>query len=164
MIYNEVFSITVLELISGNYYSYSKIGTLNTFFGDVFIDENNASQIAICDKNFIYIYNYDTNVFSQATLPNGFKPGYVTFHDTYFIAPNLNGSDWALSDSNNGLNWFWGAGSQPVIGEFQTKPDYANVVIRFPGRQNMIFVMGKTLTELWTDGSSSFSLCKKHQH
>lgn len=151
VIYNKVYSVNVLNTLSGDFYEYTEVGTLNTFFGDVFLDENNANQIAICDKNFIYIYNYETNVFTQATLPDGFKPGYITFHDTYFIAPNLNGSNWALSDSNNGLSWFWGAGSQPVIGEFQTKPDIATVVIRFPGRQNMIFVMGKTLTELWTD-------------
>lgn len=122
------------------------VGAIDTFTGDVFIDENDAEQIAICDKKDIYIYNYSTAAFQKATLD--FRPGYITFQDGYFIAPNLDRPQWRLSDINNGLSWPAGASN---VGSLQTKPDNARACIRVPGKGNQLFVMGSDVTEAWND-------------
>lgn len=125
----------------------TKVGGLDTFNGDVFIAENDASQIAICDKKDLYIYDYKLSTFTKVTAATlGFTPGYIDFQDGYFIAPDINGPAWHLSAPNNGLSW-------PAInkGGFQTKPDNPVACIRFPGRGNLLFVMGSTVTEVWQD-------------
>lgn len=135
----------------------SLLSTIPTFVGDVFIAENNGHQIAICDQLNIYIYNWQTNDFTTATLPIDQQtgvtivPGYVTFQDGYFIVPNTASSFWYLSALNNGLDWNWGAGGVPVNGSIQTKPDKAIAAVRFPGRGNLLLVFGKTVSELWYD-------------
>ena len=127
---------------------YTRVGTIKSFSGDVFIDENNTNQIAICDKQHLYIYNYITGQFVQAQLPPGVTPGYVTYQDGYFIISNINNNTWILSAPGDGTNWNL---TNPVIGAIQTKPDLAMAVLRVPGRGNLLFVFGKTVTELWTD-------------
>lgn len=129
----------------------TRLHSIDTFNGDVFISENNANQLAICDKQHLYIYNYATSTFSIPTLPTGVIPGYVTYQDGYFIIPDIESANWYLSAQNNGLSWDWGAGSTPVSGSLQTKPDKAVATLRFPGRGNLLLVFGNTVTELWTD-------------
>lgn len=130
------------------------IGQINTYFGDVFIAENNGNQIAFCDKSALYIYNYITGSFVKASLPTGVTPGYVTFQDGYFIVPDINTSFWYLSALNNGLSWLWGAGAVPVAGSLSTKPDKAIAAVRFPGKGNLLIVLGNTVGELWQDVGS----------
>jgi hypothetical protein len=129
--------------------SVSKIATIDTFDGDVFIDENNAGQIAICDKSNIYIFNYVANTFAKASID--FLPGYICFQDGFFIAPDQLTAQWRLSDPNNGLNW---PDDAPNVGEFQTKPDRLVATLRFPGKGNLLMVFGKTVTEQWYDTGS----------
>jgi hypothetical protein len=146
---NYVYSV----IISGGVPIATQVGAINTFSGDVFIDENDANQIAICDKSTIWIYNYIANTFTQASLD--FTPGYVAFQDGYFIAPdigtNIGSPKWRLSAINNGTSWPAGANN---TGLFQTKPDQPVACIRFPSRGNLLFVMGKTVTEAWYDVGS----------
>lgn len=123
-----------------------KVGDIDTFSGDVFIDENDAEQIGICDKKDIYIYDYQNNTFQKATLD--FLPGFITFQDGYFIAPDLERPQWRLSAINNGLLWPAGAAN---VGSLQTKPDNARACIRVPGHGNQLFVMGSSVTEPWND-------------
>jgi len=130
---------------------------LNTYTGDVFIDENIAAQIAIADGSDLWIYNWSTGIFQTAILPNNpstgnpIQPGYVTYHDGYFIVPDLESASWYLSASNDGLNWLWGAGGVAVSGAIQTKPDNSVAVIRAPGKGSLIYVFGNNVTELWND-------------
>ncbi len=131
----------------------SRIGTLGTSSGDVFIAENNGGQIAFCDKQSIYIYNYDTATFSTITITPGesgkpFQPGYITFQDGYFITVNTLTNEWRLSSPNDGTMWPLGAANEATI---QTKPTKAVGVIRFPGKGNLLFVLGQTVTESWYD-------------
>jgi hypothetical protein len=57
----------------------------------------------------------------------------------------------------DGLNWFWGPNGEAISGAIQTKPDFAQAAVRFPGHGNLLLVMGKTVTELWTDvGNAQF--------
>jgi len=124
----------------------SIIGTLDSSDGDVFIDENDAKQIAICDKKDIYIYDYNANTFGKATI--GFIPGYITFQDGYFIAAHANEPKWELSALNNGLSW---PAAPNNIGAFQTKPDNVVACVRLPGRGGQLFIMGNTVTEHWVN-------------
>jgi hypothetical protein len=152
----------VVYKISGptNNLTSQQIFTIDTFFGDVSIDENLGGQIGICDGQAIWIYNWLTSTATKATLPINTQtgisivPGFITFHDGYFIVPDKSSSFWYLSAQNNGLSWLWGAGGQPVAGSIQTKPDNAVAVLRAPGRGNMILVFGQNVTEMWYDNGA----------
>ena len=130
------------------------IGTLQTSVGVVYIAENNKPQIAISDGQAIYVYDPSNSpVFQTATI--NFTPGYLDFHDTYFLAASSNDQTqngqsnvWRLSESNNGLVWPTAASS---VGVLQTKPDNVQAVVRFPSKGNMIYVMGETVSEAWFD-------------
>lgn len=133
------------------------IGNLETFTGEVFIDENLSSQIAIVDGLHLYIYNYDTNEFAISVLPdqNGdpnqdLLPNYVTYQNTYFIIGNgikgATGSQWFVYNSagSTDLNYV-----QTLT--LQTKPDYALAALRIPGKGNNLLVLGSTVGEIWTN-------------
>lgn len=131
------------------------IGITTTFSGDVFIVENNGSQIVFSDLTNLYVYNYMSNTFTtllSATL--GFTPGYLTFQDGRVITPALGTNSWRLSGLNNALSW---PNDSQHVGLLQTKPDNVVATLRFPGRGNMLLVFGKTVSEPWTDvGSQLF--------
>lgn len=124
----------------------SKVGELATSTGDVFIAENNARQIAICDKKNIYIYDYGLGTFQTLTLD--FTPGYIAFQDGYFISVDLITPQWRLSDFNNGVLWPFDASH---VGQFQTKADQLVAVIRVPGKGNLIYLFGNNIVEQWYD-------------
>jgi hypothetical protein len=126
--------------------SVARIANIGSYNGDVFIAENNASEIAICDKSAIYIFNYANNTFQQASID--FLPGYISFQSGYFIAPDLNSDEWRLSDFNNGLSW---PASANNVGEFQTKPNHPLAIIPVPGKGNLIFVFGSLDVEAWVN-------------
>jgi len=107
------------------------IGQLQTDEGIVYITENNLPQILISDNEYLYIY--DPTIISVPNpgvvqvVPNlNFKPGYITFHDTYFIcaasddmtySPPANNT-WRLSLQNQGFlksTTFTGSGSPQNI-------------------------------------------------
>ena len=127
----------------------SKIASINSYTGNVYIDENNAGQIAICDLESIYIFDTINNTFTKAIID--FLPGYIAFQNTRFISVDSDKSVWRLSDTNNGMLW-------PTVnsGLFQTKPDIPLAAIRVPGKGNMLFVMGSNVTEFWSATATLF--------
>jgi hypothetical protein len=137
------------------------IGSLQTSSGVVYIAENNKPQIAISDGTAIYIYDPTLSPSFQVAPITDFLPGYITFHDTYFIAAAQNTNTWRLSGQNDGLSW---PSASANVGFLQTKPDNVQAVLRFPSKGNMIFVMGKTVTEAWFDiGSQLFPYQRQDQ-
>lgn len=132
-----------------------EIFRIDSFNGNVFIDENLLNQIAICDGQDVWVYNFVTGIAQKATLPPQLgSPGYVTYHDGYFIVPDATGTQWFLSSQTDGLDFFWGAGGQPVAGSIQTKPDSPVAVLRAPGKGNLIYVFGRNVMEMWYDNGS----------
>jgi len=123
----------------------SRIGTLATTTGEVYIAENNAGQVAFSDGVNIYIYDQNTLTFSPATI--NFTPGYITFQNTYFLCAALDQAQWRLSAQNDGTTW---PTTAPFVGQLQTKPDTLQAVIPMPGRGNMAFIFGRTVGEQWT--------------
>jgi len=147
----------MIVVISNHVYTISsnltatRVANIDTFTGDVYIDENNNSQIAICDKQNIYIYNYSTGVFSRAQTggsPLNFLPGYITYQNGRFLSAALGTSQWRLSEIGNGLSWPDDSFHTALL---QTKPDTVVATQRVPGRGNQLFVFGKTVTEIWQD-------------
>lgn len=141
----------IIAVIDNNVYAinsnlaFQQVGSLDTFSGDVFIAENNKGQIAICDKSNIYIYKPAGPTFFQKIVLD-FLPGYVSFQNGYFIAPDLRQAAWRLSDFNDGTNWPTDATSE---GAFQTKPNRPVAAIPFPSKGNLLFVFGETVVEAW---------------
>jgi hypothetical protein len=135
-------------IISTNF-SFSVVGILQTGAGPIFISENGANQIVICDQNFLYVYDFVANTFTQPTI--GFVPIYITFQDGYFIAAQKDSIFWRLSALSNGLSWTY---SDEFVGALNTKADNVIAVVRL---DRQLFVMGRTTTELWRNvGASPF--------
>lgn len=138
-----------------------KIGTLNTFTGPVYITENNKPQIAISDGTSIYIYDPSASP-TFKPIDTDFTPGYIDFHDSYFLSVASGTNIWRLSASNDGTMWPDDAAHSAPI---QTKPDNIEAVVRFPSRGNMIFVMGSIVTESWFDvGYQLFPYQRNNQY
>jgi hypothetical protein len=136
------------------------IGVLQTNTGVVYIAENNKPQIGISDSKAFYIYDPTVSP-PFKTVPLDFTPGYLTFHDTYFIMPSTGTNNWRLSASNDGTSW---PNDQFHVGALQTKPDNVQAVVRFPSKGNMIFVMGSIVTEAWFDtGAQLFPYQRNNQ-
>lgn len=121
------------------------IGRLATTTGEVYISENNAGQIAFSDGVNIYIYNQNTLIFNIVTID--FKPGFLSFQNTYFICAAIGTPTWRLSKPNDGTMW---PDDSAFVGQLQTKPDTVQAVVPMPGRGNMAFVFGHTVGEQWT--------------
>lgn len=154
-----------ISFVAGDLTS-TPVGVLATSTGQVFIAENNAHQIAITDYVNLYIYNYDTEDFytsnSGGALGFAFpstgtpytNPGFVSFQNGRFIIALTNTSTWILSDFNNGLSWPPDAAH---TGSLQTKPDFVQAAVPFPGRGNTLFVIGNNVIESWVDvGAAKF--------
>lgn len=142
---NTVYAVSTNDTVT-------RIGDINTYVGDVYIDENNNHQIAICDQSDIWIFDYVLSTFTKATDGAtgvlGFTPGYISYQNGRFVAAALGTATWRLSNVGNGLVW---PNDSFHVGTFQTKPDTVVATQRFPGRGNVLFVMGKTVTEVWQD-------------
>lgn len=154
-IYSSAKNNHMYAVIDGNIWSFDSslsrtvIGVMDTFTGDVFIDENNVNQIAFSDGESIYIYNYLTSSFVQLTSAIlGFKPGYLTFQDSRFISPDTDTNQYRLSEVGNGLSFPFDA---QHVGEVSTKPTRCVACVRFPARGNLLLVMGQTVGEQWMD-------------
>ncbi len=87
------------------------IGRIQTLTGVVYITENNKPQILISDNSHLYIYDPTISGTVQLVPNLNFTPGYITFHDTYFIAAARNdttysppaNNTWRLSLQNQGF-------------------------------------------------------------
>lgn len=180
---NNVFIINInydQKLNKPTYQQIFNIGQIDSFSGPVYITENNKPQILISDNVSLYIY--DATVPGPVKIvPNlDFRPGYITFHDTYFIAAAsddtgagggaVQNNTWRLSLQNEGYidptdstknAWPYQAAN---VGTLQTKPDNVKAVVRFPSKGNMILVMGSIVTESWFDtGAQLFPYQRNNQ-
>jgi hypothetical protein len=148
------------------------IGNLESSEGIVYITENNKPQILISDNINLYIYDPSINPKIQIVKDLNFTPGFVTFHDGYFLAaasndrtrePNIVNNSWRLSNLNEGSTGNWSSDAANV-GSLQTKPDNVQAVVRFPSKGNMIFVMGSIVTEAWYNtGAQLFPYQRNNQ-
>ena len=159
----------LLTVLGSNIYridpnlGYTFLLSIGTSTGEVFMDENLSSQIAIVDgSKTTYIYNYTTNTIGTVAWDYGtsgtvFTPNYVTYQNTYFIFGNgdktTSGSQWFVYRSGFNpttladplkLSWV-----QTLT--LQTKPDFALACIRIPSHGNNLLVLGSSVAEIWTN-------------
>lgn len=135
------------------------IGNLGTSTGPVYISENNKPQLLFSDNSTLYLYDPTLSPYMQVSplvMKPNFIPGRIDFHDTYFLCavsadaeymPTVNNT-WRLSSGNDGSAW---PADSAHLNVLQTKPDNTQAVVRVPGQGNLIFVMGRTVTEMWFD-------------
>jgi hypothetical protein len=136
------------------------IGNIQSTQGAVFIDENLANQICIVDGQSAYIYNYIDNTLTRQTLtiPAALAtpsfvmiPGYVCYHNTFFLFGSSPSSPfpqtWAAFVPATADTIVFNTGSAFLL---QTKPDVALMVKRLPGKGNNVIVLGSTVAEVWT--------------
>lgn len=146
----------MIVVVSDNVYavstnlSYVKIGTLNTTEGDVFITENNDNQICLCDKVYLYFYDFTALTFTVGSLD--FQAGYIEYQDSRFISPNVstsnNAATWRISEVTDNTSF---PNDQNHVGAIQTKGDYAVACVAVPGRSQLLLVFGNIVGELWYD-------------
>lgn len=149
---------------------WSFLYSLTTTSGEVFMDENLSSQIAIVDGSTnsdgsprAYIYNYSTGVNAVSVInftgtTQAFIPNYVTYQNTYFIFGNgltsHSGSQWYIYQSgydNSGTSATAYDLKFVQVLTLQTKPDFAKACIRIPSHGNNLLVLGSTVAEIWTN-------------
>lgn len=126
------------------------LGTLKTYQGEVFIDENLNQQICIVDGLDAYIYSYATGQGLNLTAQNlPFAPTYVQYHNIYFL--------FGAANESTGSNWYiYMYGGTPtsitlvISQQLQTKPDRPVAVKRIPGQGNNVLVLGNVVCEVWT--------------
>ena len=145
----------------GNNLAPIQIGIIDSTFGEVFIDENLAQQICIVDGQNAYIAAYDVatglfpNPILKQTLSGGIIPGYVSYHNTFFLiasAPSSpNPQQWYVFVIDSADITGRTIKLNPVGNTFtlQTKPDRAVAVKRLPGSSNNVLVLGQTVAEVW---------------
>ncbi len=133
------------------------VGQLDSTQGDVSIDENLASQICIVDGESAYIYNYVDHLLTKQTLTFDSQvifPNYVCYHNSFFL---IGSSPQSVKSSN----WYAFEFDTPDTIKYnsdfqlQTKPDFALMVKRLPGRGNNVLVLGSTVAEVWTQVGGS---------
>lgn len=128
--------------------SVALLGTLETSNGNVFMTENNGTQIAITDRSKLYVYNWGANNFQTVNLP--FRLEYIDFHDTYIIGAQSDTNRWQLSEPNNAAVW---PNDEASVGLLQTRGDIVRATVRL-GTQ--VLVMGNTVTDIFYNyGASS---------
>lgn len=123
------------------------IGTIQTSTGVVYITENNKPQILISDNTNLYIYD-PTLAPPFQVVPNlNFTPGYITFHDTYFIVAASNdntytpaaNNTWRLSLNNEGFqNSSTFTGATTTITAASTAGLYNGIPITFTGTTTLV--------------------------
>ena len=132
------------------------IDTITTTIGDVYISENNASQIVITDKAHVYVYDYALSTFTQLTAvqfpyETTGNPGYVAFQNGRILIAIEGTNIWALSGINDATEWGYTGSNRGYAGALQSKPDFIKAAIPVPGGGNNILVMGGTVAEPWQD-------------
>jgi hypothetical protein len=161
-IYNVVLLNKIACIIDNGFFlidsnnNVSRVGTLKTSSGNVYLSDNLASQIVAVDGAWVYVYTYKTTpgvfqAFQIASPIAGFSyasPVYVTYQDSRFIVADGNSNYWILSGPSDGTIW------PPIIpfanaaNTIQTKPCRAMAAVAL-SRELLVF--GQTCCEPWYD-------------
>lgn len=137
------------------------VGSLATSYGDVFISENNNSEIGITDGTNMYVYKYSLPTsFLTSTIvspaPTGQftvtfdHPGYISFQLGRLIVVDTGTQNWYLSGINAATQWSpTDTNNQAYAGSISLKPDHIQAAVPIPGAGNNLAIFGHTVMELW---------------
>jgi len=152
----------IVTASSGTTFTSAMVGGTIYFGGNL-----SAKIISVTDSTHLTV-NISQTLTSQGFLiqqPLDFIPNNITFQDGRFIAtsiqtsatPSIEIGQWRLSDvrtvTANGVTTTYVTfpATPQKTGLFQTKADSPVAPVRFPGRGNLLLIMGSIVTEPWTD-------------
>jgi len=166
-VYNVILLNKIAAVINNGFYlidtnnEFIRGGTLNTNSGNVYFADNEASQIAIVDGTWVYIYTYNVTpptfqAFQILSAVAGFTyaaPVYIDYQDGRFIIADGNSNNFILSAVGNGLIWPPGTVASPLpfanaVGQIQTKPAKCMAAVAL---SRELIVFGQTFAEPWYD-------------
>lgn len=128
-------------------------GTLSSSSGMCTIEENGL-QLAICDKTYLYIFTYATNVFAKVTdadLPS--VVGGVDFVDGYFVVNQSDTGKFFISALYDGTSW-----NALDFATAESSPDKLTRAVNFIGQLGLF---GERTLEIWRNtGDSSFPFAR----
>ena len=123
-------------------------GSLNTATSRVSISEN-TTQIIIVDGLEGWIFNKDTNAFTEITSVNFPICEIVSFQDGYFLTVEKNTQKFYISNLNDGLTW-----DALDFTSVESNPDSLNSVISDNGN---VWLMGNRSVEVYQNtGNADF--------
>lgn len=128
-------------------FSRAKIGSLETFSGNVTIAENNRGQIGICDMKDIWIYDWVNNTFTKCDID--FIPSYLNEMGGYLLATIDNEPAWRYANIEDGSVW----PTDNSVG-LQLKSNNAKAVVPLPGRGETVMVMGTSVAQVYSNTGS----------
>lgn len=152
----------IVTASAGTMFTAAMVGATIYFGGNL-----SAKIITVPDSTHLTV-NVNQTLTSQGFLiqqPLDFVPNNVTFQDGRFIAtstqtsatPSIDIGQWRLSDvrivTANGVTTTYVTfpATPQKTGLFQTKADAPIAPVRFPGRGNLLLIMGSIVSEPWTD-------------
>ena len=125
----------------------SSKGTIDQSQGDITFAENGI-QLALCDGQSLYIFNYTTGIFQKIVtvgLPSALT---VTFASGYFIVNQVNSGRFSVSKLYDGLLW-----DSLDFATAESSPDRLLRVLNVSGQ---LWLFGERTTEIWGANGSSF--------
>lgn len=144
----------VLYVVSGNTlysvnssWTYTSIGTLNTYSGQVSMSDNSLSLFVV-DGLYGYTVNLSTGVFAPITDPNFIGSNLVTYQDGYFIFCAPNSKQFYLSDLN--ATTF----SAPA---YTSRNGNSDNVISIISNSRYLWLIGDRTTEIWFDAGANLN-------
>lgn len=123
-------------------------GSLTSATNRVSLAEN-STQIIIVDGVNGWIFNKDTNVFTQITSPNFPQCGIVSFQDGYFLTVAIGTQQFFISNLNDGLTW-----DALDFTSVESNPDDLNSVLSDNGN---VWLFGNRSVEIYQNtGNAAF--------
>jgi hypothetical protein len=120
-------------------------GTIGTTSGKVYMWDN-GTQLMLTDGSAGYIYNFNTDVFTQIVDADYPGASTITWQDGYFIVNAPNSSLFYVSDINNGLAW-----DALDFASAESNPD--NLVSVWVDNSTL-YLFGAVSTEFWTNSGA----------
>lgn len=127
-------------------------GTLQGGSGAVTIAEN-GSELAICDAQYVYIFNYSTNVLTQVADTDIPSASSITFIDGYFIVSKNASGAFYLSGLYDGTSW------DPL--DFATAESSPDNLVRVFNAVGLLWLFGAKTSEIWSNiGGTGFPFAR----
>lgn len=124
-------------------------GSLNTSSGNITLAENGI-QLTICDGVDLYIFTYETNVFTRVVSANLPSAASVIFLGGYFIVNrSITSGIFQISAPYDGTTW----GSL----DFATAESSPDSLLRVANVSGQLWLIGDTTIEVWSNtGAAAF--------
>ncbi len=122
-------------------------GTLLGSQGNITMAENGI-QLAVCDGQRLYIYNYATNVLTLLTGRPFASALTVTSLGGYFIVNEINSGRFYASNLYDGLTW-----DALFFATAESSPDS---LLRVQNVSGQLWLFGERSTEIWALNGSAF--------